>query len=60
MKTVFSRLMIFSICIVLFCSLILGIVSISAMNAYVVDSHTDILINNAERISVLTEFLANN
>lgn len=60
MKTVFSRLMIFSICIVLFCSVILGIVSISAMNAYVVDSHTDMLINNAERISVLTEFLANN
>ena len=60
MKTVFSRFMIFSICIVLFSTMILTGVSIYIMNSYVVDSHTDMLINNAERISTLTEFLSNN
>lgn len=60
MKTIFSKLMLFSIAILLLCTIVISGMQIFLIDKYVLESRVDMLVNNAERISKLTEFLSEN
>lgn len=59
-KTIFARLMLFSLTIIMVCSVVLGGVHFFLIERYTVTSKIDSITKNAERISTLTEFLIYN